>query len=220
MRYHRIALVVSLIVAVLAAEWVWLKTQDEGPSGDSAPAATPQAVVPGGGFTLVDHEGKPASDEVFVGRHLLMLFGYTLCPDVCPTSLGSIAAALELLGESGEAVQPLFVTLDPERDTPEVLADYVTAFHPRLIGLTGSPEQIRKVAHDYRVYYARADTGDGDYLVDHSAYIYLIGPDGRTLTYLKHDASPETLAETVGEYLARPTTVSDAPKPSATAPGG
>ncbi len=220
MRYHRIALAMLLIVVVLAAEWVWLKTGDEGPAGDSATAARPQAVVPGGGFTLVDHEGKPASDQAFAGRHLLMLFGYTFCPDVCPTSLGSIVAALDLLEESGEAVQPLFVTLDPERDTPEVLAAYVAAFHPRLIGLTGSPEQIREVAHDYRVYYAKAESGDGDYLIDHSAYIYLIGPDGRTLTYLKHDASPETLAETIGGYLAQPSTVSDARRPPATMPGG
>ncbi len=201
MRYNRIAVVVLLILAVLVGEWVWLKWETDRPSGDGSATVAGQAVVPGGPFSLVDHKGNPSSDQDFSGRHLLMLFGYTYCPDVCPTSLGAIASALDLLGDRGEAVQPLFVTIDPERDTPAVLADYVASFHPRLIGLTGSAEQIRQVAYDYRVYYAKAETGDGDYLVDHSAYIYLIGPDGQTLTYLKHDATPEAMAEAIGAFL-------------------
>lgn len=201
MRFKRVTLVVLLIGAVLVGEWLWLTAGRDRPSAEVASDAPAQAVIPGGGFSLIDHKGKPSSEASFPGKHLVLVFGYTYCPDVCPTTLASLATALDLLEEREAALQPLFVTIDPERDTPEVLADYVAAFHPRLVGLTGSPEQIRKVARDYRVYYAKVGSDDEDYLVDHSAYIYLIGPDGRTLTYLKHDESPETLAAKLGGFL-------------------
>ncbi len=204
MRFKRVALVVLLISAVLAGEWLWLTAGQDRPSAEVVPAA-PEAAIPGSGFSLIDHEGNPSSEASFPGKHLVLVFGYTYCPDVCPTTLASLATALDLLGERQAALQPLFVTIDPQRDTPEVLADYVAAFHPRLVGLTGSPEQIRKVAQDYRVYYAKVGTDAEDYLVDHSAYIYLIGPDGRTLTYLRHDETPEALAAEFGGFLDRQT---------------
>jgi len=209
MKFKRVTLVVLVIGAVLVGEWLWLTAGRDRPSAEVASAAPAQAAVPGGGFSLIDHKGEPSSAASFPGKHLVLVFGYTFCPDVCPTTLASLAAALDLLGEREAALQPLFVTIDPERDTPEVLADYVAAFHPRLVGLTGSPEQIRKVARDYRVYYAKVGTDDADYLVDHSAYIYLIGPDGRTLTYLKHDETPEALAAALGGFLDRQTSDSD-----------
>ena len=201
MRFKRVTLVVLLIGAVLVGEWLWLSAGRDRPSAKATSGAPTQAVIPGGGFSLVDHEGEPRSETAFPGKHLVLVFGYTYCPDVCPTTLASLAAALDLLGEREAELQPLFVTIDPERDTPEVLADYVSAFHPRLVGLTGSAEQIRKVARDYRVYYAKVGTDEKDYLVDHSAYIYLIGPDGQTLTYLKHDESPEILAAKLVGFL-------------------
>ncbi|MDJ0943108.1 MAG: SCO family protein [Kiloniellales bacterium] len=201
MRFKRVLFVTLLIGAVLLGEWLWLTAGRDRSAPEVASVAPAQAVIPGGGFSLIDHQGQPSSETAFPGKHLVLVFGYTFCPDVCPTTLASLASALDLLGERAAALQPLFVTIDPERDTPEVLADYVAAFHPRLVGLTGSPEQIRKVARDYRVYYAKVGTDEADYLVDHSAYIYLIGPDGRTLTYLKHDESPEILAAKLGGFL-------------------
>ncbi len=205
MRFKRVTLVVLLIGAVLVGEWLWLTAGRDRPSAEIASGAPAQAVIPGSGFSLIDHKGKPSSEASFPGKHLVLVFGYTYCPDVCPTTLASLATALDLLEEREAALQPLFVTIDPDRDTPEVLADYVAAFHPRLIGLTGSPEQIRKVARDYRVYYAKVGSDDEDYLVDHSAYIYLIDPNGRTLTYLKHDETPEVLATELGSFLDRQT---------------
>ena len=201
MKHQRIAIVVLLILAVLAAEWIWLQLRDQ-PSPDSPVAAVPGHVaVPGGPFALTDHRGQAMSDRDFRGGLVLIVFGYTYCPDVCPTTLQRVANALDLLGEEAEGVQPLFVTIDPERDTPEVLAGYVAAFHPRLVGLTGTREQIERMARNYRVYHARVDMEEGDYLMDHSAFIYLTGPDGRPLTYFPHDLPPEDMAARLREFL-------------------
>jgi protein SCO1/2 len=140
-----------------------------------------------------------------------MVFGYTFCPDVCPTTLQHVAQALDLLGSEADRVQPLFVTIDPERDSPEVLAAYVGAFHPRMVGLTGTRDQIERITRNYRVYRAKAEAGDGDYLMDHSAFVYLLGSDGRLLTYLRHDASPESIAALIEPLLARKTQTASAP---------
>lgn len=209
MRYRRLSLVVFAILAVLAAEWLWLKGRSDWPPSDPAPAATARGAAPGGPFSLIDHAGAAVSERTYRGKYLVMVFGYTSCPDVCPTTLAAVAAAMELLGAEAEAVQPLFVTVDPERDTPEVLADYVAAFHPRMVGLTGSAEQIRQAARAYRVYYSKVETGDDAYPVDHSAYVYVVGPDGATLTYLKHDASPEAMAAAIENAMARPTSAAE-----------
>src|SRR5262249_12398716 len=124
------------------------------------------------------------------------------CPDVCPTELQALSLALDMLGPAGDAVQPLFITLDPERDTPGHLADYVSAFHPRLIALTGPDAAIRKVALAYKVYFARSSVAQGgDYAVDHTGFIYLVGKDGRYLGFLPPGSSPEQIAEAVRERL-------------------
>ena len=111
----------------------------------------------GGPFTLIDHDSMPRSDADFRGRLLLIYFGFTFCSDVCPTDLQSIAGAMDKLGPAAESVQPLFITVDPEKDRPEQLKDYVRLFHPRLIGLTGEPRQIRKLTSAYKVYYAKTN---------------------------------------------------------------
>jgi protein SCO1/2 len=131
-------------------------------------------------FDLLDHTGKRVSSSSYEDRWLLIFFGYTFCPDVCPTTLGEVSLLMDALGEKADRIQPLFVTIDPERDTPEVLADYVAAFHPRIVGLTGSTEEIAAAASNYRVYYAKvSEEGAPDsYLMDHSAYLYLIDPAG------------------------------------------
>jgi cytochrome oxidase Cu insertion factor (SCO1/SenC/PrrC family) len=132
----------------------------------------------------------------------LVYFGYSFCPDVCPTELGTMAAALDALGAASERVVPLFISVDPQRDTPELLADYVSRFHPRMQGLTGTPEQVAEIARRYRVYYARAQRPDmTDYLMDHSSFIYLVGPDGRVRTLFRPEMRPEDIATAIGTQL-------------------
>lgn len=161
-----------------------------------------QGVALGGPFTLVDHTGRTVTERDFAGRMLLLYFGYTYCPDVCPTELGTIAAAMDLLGPAGERVTPVFVSVDPERDTQEGMADYVSRFHPRMIGLRGTAEQTAQVARAYRVYYAKVRPRDTtDYLMDHSSFIYLVGPDGRVRALFRPESTPEAIAAAVAAQL-------------------
>jgi protein SCO1/2 len=153
-------------------------------------------------FALTDHNGKVRTHEEFRGKLLIVYFGYMFCPDVCPTDLQTIAHAIDQLGPEGDAVQPLFVTVDPQRDTPEQLANYAPLFHPRLIGLTGSSADIRRVAHGYKVYFAKAPQARmSAYALDHSAFIYLVGPDGRYVGFLPPGTSPDRLVEVIRSHL-------------------
>ncbi len=158
----------------------------------------------GGSFTLVDHDGKARGDGDFRGQHLLIFFGYTYCPDVCPTALSDMALALDQLGDDAAKVRPLFITVDPSRDTPGRLKSYVANFHPRLVGLTGSEEAVAAAAKAYRVYFARSNTeaAPGEYLMDHTSIIYLMSPDGRYLTHFSHGTSAETMATRIRENLS------------------
>ena len=162
----------------------------------------PQGLTLGGPFTLVDETGSTVTERDFADGWMLIYFGFTYCPDICPTELGTMAAALDALGAAGERVVPILITIDPQRDTPAALADYVSRFHPRMRGLTGTPEQIADVARRYRVYYAKARRADaGDYLMDHSSFIYLVGPDGRVRTLFRPDTAPEAMAAAIGAQL-------------------
>jgi protein SCO1/2 len=129
----------------------------------------------GGPFELIDHLGVRRTDADFRGKFLLVYFGYTYCPDVCPTDLAQIAAAIDRLGADGDKIQPLFISVDPERDTPAVLKTYVSAFHNRLVGLTGTPEQVEAAAKAYKAYYAKyAPEGSSEYFAGHTGFIYLM----------------------------------------------
>ena len=157
----------------------------------------------GGPFELIDQTGRKRTDADFRGELLLIFFGYTTCPDICPTELMQIGLAIDKLGAVGADVQPLFISVDPERDTPEVLAQYVTNFHPRLIGLTGTPEQVRKVADSYKAYYAKYSPPDGAvYLIDHSGFTYLMGRSGEYLGFFPPGTSAERMAEIIRQHLA------------------
>ena len=158
----------------------------------------------GGSFALTDHTGQTRTDLDFRGKLMVIDFGYTYCPDICPTDLLSISQALNLLGQAAEAVQPIFISVDPQRDTVAHLADYVMAFHPRLLGLTGTPDRIRETAMAYKVYYAKADDSRSqDYVVDHTAFIYLVGKDGRYVGFLPSGTTPERLSEVIRGKLSR-----------------
>jgi protein SCO1/2 len=157
----------------------------------------------GGPFELIDSAGHAVSDRSWPGKFLLIYFGYTFCPDVCPTTLNAIAAALDKIGAQADRLQPLFITVDPRRDTPKVLADYTAAFTPRLIGLTGSAEQIARVAREYRVYYAEHKTGSGpdDYTMDHSSIVYLMAPDGQFVAVLSAEQQADAMAAELLRHL-------------------
>ena len=175
-------------------------TQMPAPSAGGIQLA--QGVALGGPFTLVDHTGRTVTERDFAGRLMLVYFGFTYCPDVCPTELGTIAAALDAMGPAGDRVTPVFVSVDPERDTPEAMADYVSRFHPRMVGLTGSAEQVAAAARAYRVYFAKVRPRDsGDYLMDHSSFIYLVGPDGRVRSLFRPETAPEAIAAAVTAQL-------------------
>jgi cytochrome oxidase Cu insertion factor (SCO1/SenC/PrrC family) len=157
----------------------------------------------GGPFSLVDHTGRLRTEADFRGKWLVIYFGYTHCPDICPTDLQAIAQAVDQLGSAGEAVQPLFITVDPERDTVRHLAEYVPLFHPRLIGLTGAPEAIQQAAAAYKVFYTRAPAArPSDYGVDHTAFIYLVDPIGRYVGFLPPGTSANRLEHILRQHLS------------------
>ena len=133
----------------------------------------------GGPFTLVDDMGVQVSEAALKGKPTVMYFGYTFCPEVCPTTLTDLAQWMQMLGPDADELNYVFVTVDPERDTPKVMHDYVSAFDPRIRGFTGTPDEIAKVASEYRIYYKRIPTSDGGYVMDHSAILYLMDPDGK-----------------------------------------
>ena len=191
--------------------WLMLATAYAG----DAPARSPAEIMDilmwnrepvGGPFELVDQNGRARTERDFRGKLMLVYFGFTYCPDVCPTDLQAIGLALDKLGADADSVQPLFVTVDPERDTTKHLAEYVPLFHPRLIGLTGSPEAIRKAADAYKVYYAKVPLGKdaGDYTVDHTAFIYLMDRHGNYLGFFPPGTSADRMVEIIRPRLAEP----------------
>ncbi len=197
----RLILIVSAFFALGAyVATLWLVPQ---PPVLRAMVVPGSKALVGGPFTLTDKTGKRVSDKDFRGRYMLIFFGYTFCPDVCPTGLQTISAALARLGPRAVKMAPIFITLDPERDTPQVLADYLSNFDPRLIGLTGSPEEIAAVAKAYHVYHAKvAETGSpGDYLLDHSAIYFLMDEKGDYAGHFAYGVSPDELARGIARLL-------------------
>jgi protein SCO1/2 len=185
-------LVVGLAVAAAAA-WA-----------GAMPLSAAESGGIGGRFLLQDQFGRALTDQDFRGRYLLVTFGYTYCPDVCPTNLTTMTAALDLLGPAAEKIEPLFITVDPARDTPRQLGEYVKQFHPRLLGLGGSDEAVAQAAKVYRVKYRKVHRpGDPPdiYTVDHTASVFLMGPDGKFLAKFLHGTGAEEMARRIKERL-------------------
>lgn len=187
--------IIGLLLAVLligGGGFLWL-------SGGSTPGVTI-----GGPFALTNGDGKPVTDQDFRGKYMLVYFGYTYCPDVCPTTLNAVAEALDKLGTKADRVQPLFITVDPRRDTADAVKKYAAAFGTRFQGLTGSAAQIAAVAKAYRVYYAEHRTGPGpdDYTMDHSSVLYLMGTDGRFIGPIRADLPPDQLAVELAKKIS------------------
>jgi protein SCO1/2 len=160
----------------------------------------------GGPFTLTDQDGRPATDRDYAGRYRIMYFGFTHCPDVCPTDLAVLGQALRRFEKSDPAraarVTPIFVSVDPERDTPAVLKDYVAAFHPRLVGLTGTPKQIAAMTRRYGAYSQKEPAGPGGgYNVNHSRLAELIGPEGEPIALLPYDKGADAVAAELDRWV-------------------
>ncbi|MBB3769672.1 protein SCO1/2 [Angulomicrobium tetraedrale] len=165
----------------------------------AAPVASASAV--GGPFRLVDQDGRAVTQADFAGEPFLVFFGFTHCPDVCPTALYDLSQLFEALGPDADKVRGLFVTVDPERDTPEVMKSYLGSFDARIRGLSGSPEQVAAIIRAYRVYARKVPTGDGDYTMDHTAIVYLMGKDGSFIAPFNLKRPPEEAAADLRRYL-------------------
>jgi protein SCO1/2 len=186
-----------LLVAALAGGLLWHQSKMVPGLGKIVTAGRADV---GGPFRLTDHNGKTVTDADFRGRYMLIYFGYSFCPDVCPTTLAVMAQALEKLGGKSQRIVPILITIDPERDTPQVLNDYVKAFGPSFVGLTGSMAAIQDAEKKYRVYAVKkpldsSKASGGNYGVDHSSVLYLMGPDGRLVNFYDEAVSPDDLAK-------------------------
>lgn len=187
-----------LVVAVVAMTFGFMmhsREQLQGESlGDIAPAAG-KAAEPGGEFVLTSYTGKAVDSRNLRGKHLLVFFGFTHCPDICPTALLTISAALEKMGKEADGIVPIFITVDPERDTVERLKKYMEDFDKRIVALTGTADEIRDVTAAYKAYYAKAMVVDGqpEYNMNHSGFIYLMDKQGRYISHFSHDVAMEEL---------------------------
>ena len=204
----RLAVVITAIIAAIAllAVAVYYVVAARDRISESRGPATGGAVQLGGPFALRDQTGRQRTDDEFRGQLMLIFFGYTYCPDVCPTSLQTMSDVLDSLGAKADRVQPIFITVDPERDTVAQLKDYTAHFHPRLLALTGTAAEIASVAKAYRVYYrkaepAEADENSDDYLVDHTSIMYLMDRDGAYLHLFRHDAPASDIAAEIERRL-------------------
>jgi len=214
-----------IVVLTLTTMVLWLTrgvptaTNQPGSTATAPVQSSGQAAL-GGNFLLTDQQGREVSDTQFRGKLMLVFFGFTRCPDICPLGLTAITGALEKLGTQAASVVPVFITVDPAHDTPEVLAAYMKNFHPSFTALTGSETQISAAAENYKVYHARRSveaSGDGmtkdenasghmpagvAYTIDHSGFIYLMGPDGNYLAHFSHDATADSIAGKIAGMLA------------------
>lgn len=186
---------VATILGVALSMMIYGTSPSSGAAGSSG-----QALI-GGPFELVDEDGATRTEEILLGEISLVYFGFTHCPDICPTELANLVAAKDLMAEDGLTPQILFISVDPERDTPEVLKGYVDYFDPAIIGLTGAPAQVAAAARGYRVWFNKAPDPDypEDYTVDHTTLVYAMGPQGQYLTHFDGATAPAIIAEKLRE---------------------
>ncbi|MEG9862644.1 MAG: SCO family protein [Parvularculales bacterium] len=199
----KLRLVLWATVVVALAAFIIFNVRDhndpdrtDGPQGTSAADFFPS-------FSLTDHLGKPVTGQTYRGKWLLVFFGFTHCPDICPTTLAELARVMDLLGSKAEAVKPLFISIDPERDRVKPLGEYVSAFHPAITGLTGTGKQVAGAAQAFRVYFEKQeqDTAPDGYTMGHTSSVYLISPDGAFVRTYDYGTPPELIAGDLKEKL-------------------
>lgn len=194
-------LAVAAVVAVVggSAGWVWVNSASDPYARCSSGTVGGGAI--GGPFTLLDKTGATVTDADVIREPSLVYFGYTFCPDVCPLDNARNAEAVDILEERGLMVTPVFISIDPERDTPEVVGDFAANLHPRMIGLTGTPEQVKAASQAYKTYFKKQDAEDEFYLVDHSTFTYLVLPGKGFVDFIKRDETADAVAERVACFL-------------------
>ncbi|MFW0777839.1 MAG: SCO family protein [Rickettsiales bacterium] len=209
MRKILILLVVTLALLTSANLWY---TKGLPPAKQEEESSSGEAVI-GGAFTLTNQHGGVVKEEEFRGKLMLVFFGFTHCPDICPIGTTTLSTLMEKLGDKADQLAPVFITVDPARDTPEVLKNYLANFDPRIVGLTGTKEQIKEAADAYKAYYsiAKAQTpmeegmqhapAGSDYMVNHSGYIYLMDRNGKYVTHFQYSAAVDELAEALAPHL-------------------
>jgi protein SCO1/2 len=192
-------IVVGFLIGALIGVGVLLITTPQG----LQPVESSGAALIGGPFSLTGTDGKTVTDQDFLGRYMIVFFGFTHCPEICPAELQVIAQTLDKLGDKAKNVVPVFITLNPERDTPQVMAEFVKSFGPNFVGLTGTSDQIAAAAKAYRIAYTKIEdkNSPGDYSIDHSALAYLMDPQGRYLAHFTYGTSPDEMAEKLGRFL-------------------
>ncbi|WP_296765408.1 SCO family protein [Sediminimonas sp.] len=196
-----------LLIGALAGIVLW--NSQGGDSGDKYAQCRAAKVAGGtsqigGPFTLVDETGKTVTDKDVIDKPSLLYFGYSFCPDVCPLDNARNAAAIEILEERGKIVKPVFISIDPARDTPELLDDFTANLHPRMVGLTGTPEQVKAASQAYRTYFKKNEPEEGNedyYLMDHSTFSYLVFPNEGFIEFFKRDLPPEQMADRIECFL-------------------
>ena len=198
--------IIAPIAAIAAAVLVggsWLATRDANPDqfAQCRASAVAGGTAIGGPFELVNATGETVTDKDVINEPTMVYFGYTFCPDVCPLDVSRNAEATDFLAEGGQSMTPLFISIDPNRDTPEVVGDFAFNMHEKMIGLTGSPEQVKAASQAYRTYYKAHPADDEYYLVDHSTFSYLVLPEHGFVEFFRREVGAEDMAQTVGCFI-------------------
>ncbi|MEN9061285.1 MULTISPECIES: SCO family protein [Ponticoccus] len=199
---QRLAAIAASVAVVALVGGGWLYTMQS--SGSDAFAQCRNGTAAGeigGPFELLNAQGETVTDTDVITEPTLVYFGYTFCPDICPFDMARNAEAVDVLAERGYSATPVFISIDPARDTPEAVGDFASNLHDKAIGLTGSPEQVKAAAAAYRTYYKAQDSGDEFYLVDHMTFTYLVLPDEGFVDFFRREATPEQMADTVACYI-------------------
>ena len=195
-------LAATAVAAILAGTWFATRSADDDQFAQCRASQIAGGTdTIGGPFELINAAGETVTDRDVITEPSILYFGYTFCPDVCPLDTARNAEAVDLLAERGLSVTPIFISVDPERDTPEVVGDFAANLHERMIGLTGTPEQVKAASAAYRTYYKAQDSGDEYYLVDHSTFSYLVLPDQGFVEFFRRETSPEEMADAVACFI-------------------
>lgn len=196
------------VIVIIAGIFIYMGQKDTATNPAQKSAAVSSQVQNfdgadiGGPYTMINQDGETVTNETYAGSYKLIFFGFTFCPHICPTELQKMAATFKILDKDGENILPVFITTDPERDTPDVMKEYVQQFHPRLIGLTGSMEQVKHIQDEFRVYAAKAQDPDmSEYTMNHSSYMYLMGPNDKLLGLYSDSETPAAIAENIKAVL-------------------
>jgi len=204
MKKFLLALILALIV--LTSIQLWFTSQRTDQKNEVEQSTGQGEAQIGGDFTLTNQFGKTVHAADFHAKVMLVFFGFTHCPDICPATMAALSQTMALLGDKADKVTPVFISVDPTRDRPAVLKDFLASFDKRMVGLTGTPEQIKQVAEAYKVYYSQVDpagkpTGSADYSIDHSAFIYMMGKDGKYVRLFDYNTPAQEMAHAIAAYL-------------------